>query len=161
MVQNSNSFFTNRSIPLKQSQQTQQPKQISQGIPFYQQNNQTQMQTHGSSLFPSNDSYIEFRAQQASTSTKKPQTSPTKSDNLEGQSLDGSSSGSEDENDNLGETKKSKSNSYIMKNGKRSFPCVKCNKEFLRGKHRRKHYIQVHPELNRYKCPVCSQSKFK
>lgn len=51
-----------------------------------------------------------------------------------------------------------KKNSF-MRNGRRVFPCKLCKKEFTRGVHRRKHYIDVHPELNRLQCPVCNESK--
>lgn len=52
----------------------------------------------------------------------------------------------------------SKKNSFI-RDGKRVFPCIVCKKEFTRGINRRNHYKVVHPELNRFKCTTCNESK--
>lgn len=62
---------------------------------------------------------------------------------------------SDDEESDDDEGKKSS----FMRNGRRVFPCSACKKEFKRGVHRRQHYIDVHPELNRFRCSVCDESK--
>jgi hypothetical protein len=46
----------------------------------------------------------------------------------------------------------------FIRDGRRVFPCKVCGKEFIRGRFRRMHYIKHHPELNRFKCPVCDDS---